>query len=114
MKKMTIQTVMLLAVMAFCISLLTPANARAGSSSWVVNINTASVEELQLLPGIGLSKAKAIIKHRNKSSFSEVEDLAKVKGIGKALLSKVRSRVTLKGKTTAQPKPKKKKSRKKK
>jgi len=80
----------------------------------MVNINTASVEQLQLLPGIGLAKAKAIVKHRNQSPFSEVKDLAKVKGIGKALLSKVRNRVTLKGKTTAQPPPKKKKSRKKK
>lgn len=114
MKKMTIKTIMLLAVMALCGSLLAATDAQAGSSTGTVNINTANVEQLQLLPGIGLTKAKAIIKYRKKSSFDDVEDLSKVKGIGKALLAKVRSRVTLKGKTTAQPPTKKKKSRKKK
>ena len=47
-----------------------------------VDINTASAAELASLPGIGDSKAQAIIDHRTADPFKSVEDLKKVKGIG--------------------------------
>jgi competence protein ComEA len=47
-----------------------------------VDINTASAAELASLPGIGDSKAKAIIEHRTADPFRTIEDLKKVKGIG--------------------------------
>lgn len=47
-----------------------------------VDINTASVAELATLPGIGESKAKAIVEYRAADPFHSVEDLKKVKGIG--------------------------------
>jgi competence protein ComEA len=47
-----------------------------------VDINTASAAELASLPGIGDSKAQAIIDHRTADPFKTVEDLKKVKGIG--------------------------------
>lgn len=47
-----------------------------------IDINTASASELATLPGIGESKAKAIIEHRAADPFQTVEDLKKVKGIG--------------------------------
>lgn len=47
-----------------------------------VDINTASVAELATLPGIGESKAKAIVEYRAADPFRSVEDLKKVKGIG--------------------------------
>ncbi len=47
-----------------------------------VDINTASAEELATLPGIGDSKAKAIVEYRAADPFHTIEDLKKVKGIG--------------------------------
>jgi competence protein ComEA len=55
-----------------------------------VNINTAGVEELQALPGIGLSKAEAIVKHREENgNFKSTEDLMQVKGIGAKVYEKI-------------------------
>ncbi len=49
----------------------------------LVNINTATAEELQTLNGIGKSKAQKIIDHRTKNGpFKKLEDLTKVSGIG--------------------------------
>jgi competence protein ComEA len=47
-----------------------------------IDINTASAAELATLPGIGDSKAKAIVEYRAADPFRTVEDLKKVKGIG--------------------------------
>jgi competence protein ComEA len=52
-----------------------------------VNINTASVTELENLPGIGPVKAQAIVQNR---PFASVEDLKKVKGIKEGTLAKIR------------------------
>lgn len=70
--------------------------------SGVVNLNTATQEELQLLPGIGESRARAVIEARKRrGGFQKVEDLLEVKGIGEAGLERLRPHVTLEGKTTA-------------
>ena len=63
----------------------------------VVNINTASAEELsETLQGVGLKKAEAIVSWREKNGpFKRVEDLANVKGIGASTLDKNRSRIRL-------------------
>lgn len=58
-----------------------------------ININTATLEELNTLPGIGPVKAQAIIDYREKNGFNTVEDLLKVKGIGKATLEKVQDKI---------------------
>lgn len=58
-----------------------------------VNINTASQSELDSLPGIGPAMAKRIIAEREKAPFTSVDDLLRVKGIGKAKLGKLRSRI---------------------
>jgi len=72
------------------------------SVSGVVNVNTASREELQLLPGVGKVRAGAILETRKQQGgFKTVDDLKSVNGIGDSMLDRMRPHVTLKGKTTA-------------
>lgn len=54
-----------------------------------VRINSASVSELQQLPGIGPALAQRIVETRNSGRFTSVEDLLRVPGIGKAKLAKL-------------------------
>jgi len=57
----------------------------------VVNINTAPLEELERLPGIGPSMAQRVIDYRTQiGSFSTVDQLRDVKGIGDKRLEKLR------------------------
>ena len=59
-----------------------------------VNINTATVEELKTLKGVGEKKAEAIIEYRKKNgSFKTKEDLMKVRGIGKKLFESFEERI---------------------
>ena len=60
-----------------------------------VNLNTASVDELLRLPGIGPSKAQAIVTFRGKEQFAKPEDLRKVKGIGDKLWEQVKDHVSV-------------------
>ena len=93
--------------LAFALALFlstTAAQAAGPSTSGVVNVNSATAEELALMPGVGPTKAQAIIRYRTEhGAFKRVEDLAAVKGIGEKGLEKLRPHVALEGKTTAQP-----------
>ena len=81
-----------------------PAFAGRREITGVVNVNTASAAELEMLPGIGASRAKAVIEAREaKGGFKSLDDLLAVKGIGEASLAKLRPHLTLEGKTTARP-----------
>ncbi|MFC3882992.1 helix-hairpin-helix domain-containing protein [Bacillus songklensis] len=62
----------------------------------LVNINAASSEQLQSLPGIGPSKAEAIIAYREeKGGFQKAEDLMNVSGIGEKSFEKIKEHVTI-------------------
>ena len=62
----------------------------------LVNVNTASAEELQTLTGIGPSLAQAIIDYRAEhGDFKTAEDLLNVKGIGETKLEGFRAEITL-------------------
>jgi len=68
-----------------------------------VNINTATPEQLELLPGIGEARAKAVVEMRKKrGGFKSVDELMDVKGIGEAALERLRPFVRTEGNTTAQ------------
>lgn len=56
----------------------------------LVNINTASKEELLKLPGIGEVTAEKIINYRDNNNFKKIEDLKNVNGIGMATYNKLR------------------------
>lgn len=67
----------------------------------VVNVNTANIEQLQQLPGVGETRARAIVEVRKeKGGFRSVDELTAVRGVGEALLEKLRPYVTVQGKTT--------------
>jgi competence protein ComEA len=66
-----------------------------------ININTATAEQLVLLPGVGKKTADAIIEFRTKNgNFKAVDDIAKVKGIGAQKLEKIKKYLVLEGETT--------------
>ena len=68
----------------------------AAFSLAAVNINTASSSELEALPGIGPAKAKSIVEYRKKNgAFKSVEELKNVKGIGDAVLNKLKAEATV-------------------
>ncbi|MFW5878449.1 MAG: ComEA family DNA-binding protein [Myxococcota bacterium] len=77
-----------LLMMAF---LSAPATAQA-----LIDVNSAGVDELTQLPGIGPVKARAIIAHREANGpFSSVDELDDVRGIGPATLASIRDMVTV-------------------
>jgi competence protein ComEA len=61
-----------------------------------VNLNTATTEELDTLPGVGPTTAEAIIAHREANGpFTSVDQLLDVRGIGDAKLADLRDLVTV-------------------
>jgi len=61
-----------------------------------VNINTATVEQLSVLPGVGPKLAARIVEHRQKAgAFKSVQELMNVKGIGEKNFEKIQGHLTL-------------------
>jgi competence protein ComEA len=80
----------------------TVASAQTTQIEGVVNINLATAEELELLPGIGPARAAAIIEHRKANGpFESADGLVAISGIGDKALARIRPHCTVKGKTTA-------------
>ena len=72
---------------------ITILNDSINSESSLININTASLDELLTLTGIGKTKAEAIISYRNINPFNSVEDILNVSGIGDALFEKFKDQI---------------------
>jgi competence protein ComEA len=96
------------AALAVLTSLVPLASAQSGESEGpsevgVVNLNTATIDELTRLPGIGPAKARAVLELRGKLiRFSRLEDLMRVKGIGRKTFRKLQPLIRLSGATTLQ------------
>lgn len=71
-----------------------------GTLVGVVNLNTATAAQLDLLPGVGQKAAEKIIAYRQKEPFQQIEDLVKVKGFGKKRFAKMRPYLAVSGQTT--------------
>lgn len=74
----------------------TPNTSTNSSLSSIININTASANELDRLSGIGPIIANRIIDYRQKhGAFKRKEDIVKVSGIGSAMYAKIKDRITI-------------------
>lgn len=61
-----------------------------------ININTADIEELKTLNGVGEAKAKSIIEYRNvKGKFKSIEEIKEVNGISESLFEKIKDNITV-------------------
>src|SRR5262245_31452303 len=84
-----------------CLGLaLMPAAALAQKAKPVsgekVNLNTATAEQLQTLPGVGPAMAKSIVEHRTKvGKFTKIEEIINVKGIGEKKFQKIKDRLII-------------------
>lgn len=78
------------------------------ATAWAaVDINTASQSELEAVKGLGPAKARAIIEYREKHGpFRSIDDLTKVKGLGKASVAKLKHELAM-GEAKPADKPKK-------
>lgn len=75
----------------------TQGNSSTSTSSKKVNINTATQEELDTLPGIGPSIASKIIDYREQNGkFNSIEEIKEVSGIGDAKYEKIKDSITIK------------------
>jgi competence protein ComEA len=83
-----------LAGAAALLSLLAMAQPLLAAESGL-NLNTATQEELVLLPGLGPAKAKAIIDYRKAHPFKTIEEVRNVRGIGDHLYESLKGKITI-------------------
>jgi len=88
-------------VLVLCLGLaLGPVSALAQKSGPVstekINLNSATAEQLQSLPGIGPAIAKNIVEHRAKiGKFNRIEEVINVKGVGEKKFEKIKDRLVV-------------------
>ncbi len=96
------------AALLFLVLMLTATTVSVASTrpAGVVNVNTATLTQLKLLPGIGEGRAHRIVSFRKLKPFKRVVELARVKGIGRKTVRKLKPFITVSGPTTLTERPK--------
>ena len=85
------------AALALAAALTALAPPLASADSGAVDLNAASEEQLTAFPGIGPSKAKAIVEYRASHPFRSVDEMKNVKGIGDKLYEQLKDQITVGG-----------------
>ena len=99
---MTLRTIL---TITLATALASTALAAGAAEKPQVNVNTASVQELQLLPRVGPALAQRIVEFRTANGpFKAPEELARVKGIGEKSLANLKPYVAIGGPTTLKEK----------
>jgi competence protein ComEA len=79
------------------------ARAQGKDLDGVVNLNTATAELLELLPGVGPAKVRSILSYRQRRPFRTIDELVRIKGIGRKMVRHLRAHLAVSGPTTAHP-----------
>jgi competence protein ComEA len=88
-------------VLALCVGLMLSsvsvmAQKSTPAATEKINLNSATADQLQTLPGIGPAIAKSIVEHRTKvGKFNRIEEIMKVKRIGEKKFQKIKDRLTI-------------------
>lgn len=92
MKKSILRIAICFMILIFTVAVI-PSHSAAQNNK--ININTASAKELTKLKGIGPASAERIIKYRAEHGpFQKIEDIVKVKGIGKKTFEAIKDKIT--------------------
>lgn len=75
-------------------------DARARVLEGHININEASAEQLQLLPGVGPATAAKIVRYRERRPFAHPSHVMRIKGIGRKTFTRLRPYLVVEGETT--------------
>lgn len=94
-----LRTVVAVMVMGLSTAALAKGHARPKVAG-VVNLNTASAEQLDALPGVAPKTAQAVVEYRKAHPFTKPEEVVKVKGIGKKRFLKLKGFLAVSGPTT--------------
>lgn len=65
-----------------------------------INLNQATVEQLELLPGVGKKAAEKIVAYREKKPFKRIQELVRVKGFGRKKFLKLQPHLAVEGENT--------------
>lgn len=88
-----------LLVSALTLSVASPALAQGApppaAAKAPVNLNTATLDQLTELPGIGRATAQRIVEYRQKNSFKRIEELMNIRGIGEKSFLKLKPLITV-------------------